>query len=50
MSRRYMLSTKHCSLQVVHPEENAEVDPRSMVGRIALCLFAAAIVWPELPE
>jgi hypothetical protein len=35
---------------LAHPDESGPVDERSMIGRIALCLFAAAIVWPELPE
>lgn len=35
---------------IAHPGEEIEIDERAMKGRIALCLFAAAVVWPELPE
>ena len=33
-----------------HPEDNEDIDRRSNVARIYYCLFAAALVWPELPE
>ena len=35
---------------IAHPGEEGAIDERALKGRIALCLFAAAIVWPELPE